>query len=198
VLVFQQHQQLLEYQRASAGLLRQRDAVALATAQVRNQRASLARQRSTIEAKIDKLRELRRRVYGSATASPPRHDRFTPEYSSGPAGQAIRYAFAQIGKGYRFGADGPGSYDCSGLVMASWRSAGVNLAHSAATQWRLVAHLNRDQLQPGDLVFYYSDIHHVALYIGGGRVVHAPTWGQAVTIAPIDVDPVHGYGRVRG
>ncbi len=81
--------------------------------------------------------------------------------------------------------------------MASWRSAGVSLDHSAARQWGQVTHVSRDQLQPGDLVFYYSDIHHVALYVGGGRVVHAPTWGHTVTTAPIDIDPIHGYGRVR-
>ena len=111
---------------------------------------------------------------------------------------AIRFAYAQLGKPYQWGAAGPDSYDCSGLTMASWRAAGTNLPHSAALQWAVVAHEARDQLAPGDLVFYFGNIHHVAIYIGEDKVIHAPTYGEDVTIAPIDHAPVFGYGRPAG
>jgi hypothetical protein len=75
------------------------------------------------------------------------------------------------------------------------RAAGVTLPHSSTLQWAQVAHVTRVQLQPGDLVFYYGNIHHVAIYIGADRIIHAPTYGEEVTIAPIDNAPVHGYGR---
>ncbi|OLB74934.1 MAG: hypothetical protein AUI14_22360 [Actinobacteria bacterium 13_2_20CM_2_71_6] len=81
--------------------------------------------------------------------------------------------------------------------MASWRAAGVSLPHSAALQWATVAHVSRDQLEPGDLVFYYGNIHHVAIYIGDGKVIHAPTYGEDVVIAAVDHQPVHGFGRPR-
>ncbi len=79
--------------------------------------------------------------------------------------------------------------------MASWRAAGVSLPHSAALQWAQLAHVSRSQLEPGDLIFYYRDIHHVAIYIGDDKMIHAPTYGEAVEIAPIDNAPIYGYGR---
>src|SRR2546423_14294102 len=97
-----------------------------------------------------------------------------PRYQPGPAGVAVRFAYGQLGKPYRWGAAGPNSFDCSGLTMASWKAAGVGLPHSAALQWAQVRHLSRAELKPGDLVFYYGNIHHVAIYIGGGKGSHAP------------------------
>ena len=126
------------------------------------------------------------------------HDRYVPAYQPGPAGVAIRYAYAQLGKPYAWGAAGPDAFDCSGLTMASWGAAGVSLPHSSTLQWAQVAHVSRGQLQPGDLVFYYGNIHHVAIYIGDDKVIHAPTYGEDVTIAPIDHAPVFGYGRPAG
>ncbi len=194
---YQRSQLLSGYQAASQALNAQQDTLDLLAAQVRNQLAGLSAQQATIEARIAALRQLRSKVYGSSRPSPPRVDSFVPAYQAGPAGVAVQYAFKQIGKAYQYGADGPNTYDCSGLVMASWQQAGVSLPHSAAQQWRVVSHISASQLQPGDLVFYYSDIHHVALYIGGGRVVHAPTWGQSVTTAPVGIASIYGYGRVK-
>jgi peptidoglycan DL-endopeptidase CwlO len=92
-------------------------------------------------------------------------------------------------------ADGPGSYDCSGLTSAAWQAAGITLPHSAAGQYSAVAHISRGQLQPGDLVFYYSEIHHVAMYVGNGNVIHAPNTGDHVRVQRIDIAPTQGYGR---
>jgi cell wall-associated NlpC family hydrolase len=158
------------------------------------QQADLAAKRTRIESQIAGLRQLRANLYGGRNPAAP-HDRYVPPYRAGPAGLAIRYAYAQLGKPYRWGADGPESYDCSGLTMASWRAAGVLLPHSAALQWARVAHVSREQLQPGDLIFYYGNIHHVAIYIGDDKMIHSPTYGEDVTIAPVDNAPIFGYGR---
>ena len=104
---------------------------------------------------------------------------------SGGAAAAVSFALAQIGKPYVFAAAGPGAYDCSGLTMAAWARAGVHLPHFAAAQYGMGHHVSKSQLEPGDLVFFYSGIGHVAMYIGHGMVVHAPHTGDVVRIAPL-------------
>ena len=98
---------------------------------------------------------------------------------------AVKFALAQVGKPYVFGADGPGSYDCSGLTMASWRAAGVHLPHQAAAQYNRGTHVSVNELLPGDLVFYYQPIGHVSIYIGNGLLVSAPQPGQNVEIVKL-------------
>ena len=107
-----------------------------------------------------------------------------PPAPSKSAAQAVKFALAQVGKPYVFGAAGPDSYDCSGLTMASWASAGVSLPHSAADQYNYGTHVAFSQLQPGDLMFFYSPIGHVTIYIGSGYMVSAPQTGQNVSVIP--------------
>jgi cell wall-associated NlpC family hydrolase len=104
---------------------------------------------------------------------------------TGAAQQAVQFALNQVGKPYVFGAAGPGAYDCSGLTMSAWQSAGVNLPHSAADQYNYGHHVSRDQLQPGDLIFFYQPIGHVTIYIGNGMMVSAPTEGENVQVVPL-------------
>ncbi|MGZ4632914.1 MAG: C40 family peptidase, partial [Actinomycetes bacterium] len=111
---------------------------------------------------------------------------------------AVRAALAQLGKPYQWGAAGPSTFDCSGLTMWAWGKAGVSLPHYTGAQWNVGRHISRAELQPGDLVFYYSDLHHMAMYIGGGRVVHAPHTGDVVKTGPLDLDPYEGAVRVLG
>jgi cell wall-associated NlpC family hydrolase len=182
---------LTSEQQRYAGQRRDLDAL---LAQQGVQQADLAAKRTRIQTQIAQLRQLRYTLYGGRNPVTPR-DRYVPPYQPGPAGVAVRFAYEQLGKPYRWAADGPESFDCSGLTMASWRAAGVGLPHSSTMQWAQVAHVPRDQLRPGDLVFYYGDIHHVAIYIGGDKMIHAPTYGEDVRIAPVDEAPIHGYGR---
>jgi cell wall-associated NlpC family hydrolase len=107
----------------------------------------------------------------------------------------VRFAYAQIGKPYGWGSAGPNAYDCSGLTSAAWRVAGVRLPHNAARQWYAVTRISRAELRPGDLVFYYNSIQHVGMYVGGGRIVHAPTFGEAVRVERMGYAPILGYGR---
>jgi peptidoglycan DL-endopeptidase CwlO len=163
-------------------------------AQQAQQEAQLGNTKATIEAELSALKALR--ASSRAGRAAPR-DGYVPVYSPDAAGVAVRFAYRQTGKEYRWGGEGPDAYDCSGLVLASWRAAGVALPHSSQMQWGAVAHIGRDQLQPGDLVFYYNDIHHVALYVGDGRMIHAPQEGERISMRPIDYQQIYGYGRVR-
>ncbi len=100
--------------------------------------------------------------------------------ASGRAAVAVRFAYAQLGKPYQWGATGPGSYDCSGLTMAAWAAAGVSLPHSSRAQFGSGQHIAQGALRPGDLVFYGSPIHHVGIYVGGGMKIAAPHTGDVV------------------
>ena len=112
-----------------------------------------------------------------------------PVSASGRAGDAVSAALSQLGDPYVWGAAGPSSYDCSGLMMYAWGKAGVSLSHSSKAQAGEGRRVSKDQLMPGDLIFYYSPISHVAMYIGNGRIVHAPRPGKSVEIAPMDEMP---------
>jgi peptidoglycan DL-endopeptidase CwlO len=158
------------------------------------QAANLAASKKKIQADLDKLYDLRRQAYGSATTTTAKYSGSVPAVS-GKAGVAVKYAYGAIGTPYVWAADGPGGYDCSGLTLAAWRAAGVTLPHNAAMQWDVVSHISRSQLQAGDLVFY-DGLGHVAIYVGSGKVIHAPTFGESVKISSVDMMPPYGYGRV--
>ncbi|WP_461027195.1 C40 family peptidase [Streptomyces sparsus] len=114
------------------------------------------------------------------TAGPP---------ASARAATAIAYARTALGKPYVWGATGPNAYDCSGLTQAAWRAAGVALPRTTYTQVNAGRRVSRSQLAPGDLVFFYSGLSHVGLYIGGGQMIHAPRPGAPVRIAPLTEMP---------
>ncbi|MFM7777094.1 MAG: NlpC/P60 family protein [Actinomycetota bacterium] len=101
---------------------------------------------------------------------------------SGRAGVALRYAFKQIGDNYVWGAAGPIRWDCSGLTMRSYEQAGVRLPHSSRAQFGYGRSIARSNLLPGDLVFFGSPISHVGIYVGKGKMVHAPRPGAKVQI----------------
>jgi peptidoglycan DL-endopeptidase CwlO len=158
------------------------------------QAKEMAARKKQIESDLDKLYEMREEAYGSATSSGSSYSGTIPSVS-GKAGIAVRYAYNAIGTPYVWAAEGPNGYDCSGLTLAAWRAAGKSLPHNAAMQWDKVAHISRGSLQPGDLVFY-SGLGHVALYVGSGKVIHAPTFGESVKLASVDMMSPYGYGRV--
>jgi peptidoglycan DL-endopeptidase CwlO len=113
---------------------------------------------------------------------------------SGRAGTALKYALAQIGDRYVFGAAGLTTWDCSGLTMRAFRTAGVSLPHSSAAQFRYGKSVSRSNLKAGDLVFFGSPISHVGIYLGGNKMVHAPRTGSRVKVATMDM----GRKKFRG
>ncbi|MGH3244343.1 MAG: C40 family peptidase [Spirillospora sp.] len=108
---------------------------------------------------------------------------------------AVRFALRQLGKPYVWGATGPNAYDCSGLVQAAWRAAGVKIPRVTYGQYPASRRVSRGQLLPGDLVFT-NGLRHVKMYIGNGRTIEAPRAGQRVKIKPLPTRGVVGYGRV--
>lgn len=97
--------------------------------------------------------------------------------------QAVAFATSQIGKPYVWGAEGPGSYDCSGLTSQAWAAAKRPIPRTSQEQWRLLPHIAIQDMRPGDLIIYHSDASHVGMYVGDGAIVHAPRPGRDVTLA---------------
>ncbi|MCO8271272.1 C40 family peptidase [Actinoplanes sp. TRM 88003] len=158
----------------------------------------LAQRKVAIETKITSLQKLRIQAYGSADANdgPLRLGACPVDYTNDKGGRAAQKACDLIGKPYVFGSAGPNSYDCSGLTQEAWASVGVHLDHYTKDQWGQGRPVSKGELKPGDLVFYYpGSLHHVAIYIGGGMVVHAPHTGDHVRMATIDRGPIAGYRR---
>jgi cell wall-associated NlpC family hydrolase len=109
---------------------------------------------------------------------------------------ALRAALTQRGKPYVWGAAGPDSYDCSGLVMWAFLQEGISLPHYTGDQWNAGMHVSRADLEPGDLVFFFADISHVGLYLGNGLMVDAPSTGQVVQVQPVFWDSYVGAVRI--
>ncbi len=115
--------------------------------------------------------------------------------AGGAARTAVDTALAQLGDPYVWAAAGPDAFDCSGLVQYAYAAAGVRLPHSSTMQSQMGTPVSRSQLQPGDLVFFYSPVSHVGIYVGDGQMVHASTYGQPVKVA--SVDAMGGYNSAR-
>ncbi|MYS52061.1 hypothetical protein GTW46_18660 [Streptomyces sp. SID6013] len=109
--------------------------------------------------------------------------------------RAVRFAVEQLGKPYEWGAEGPASYDCSGLTSVAWERAGTPIPRTSQEQWARLEHVPLDRLRPGDLVVYFPEATHVALYLGDGMVVQAPRPGAEVKVSPIAANPVLGAVR---
>lgn len=173
---------------------RLRDEIRARLAQVERLLVSMTRDQleavRSLEAEEAKNAE---RGFPGAQASPGE-----AEQPSAAGREAVRFAKAQIGKPYRWGAQGPNAFDCSGLTSQAWARAGHPIPRTSQAQWRKLPRVPLRELRPGDLVVYYRNASHVALYLGEGKVVHAPRPGDRVQIAPVTVNPVLGAVRPDG
>ena len=169
---------------------------------------TLAKEKAQVDAKaadakqlLDKLKaDQRRKLMAAQTSAAPAASTAaatttTSVPASGRAAAAVHFAMAQVGKAYVYGAAGPNAYDCSGLTMAAWGAAGVALPHSASAQYSSGPHIAESDLQPGDLVFYYSPISHVGMYIGNGMIVNAENPSVGVTVTSLHSMPYVGAVR---
>ncbi|MFF5016996.1 NlpC/P60 family protein [Streptomyces sp. NPDC001165] len=118
--------------------------------------------------------------------------------SSAEGERAVRYAMDQIGKPYQWGAAGPKSYDCSGLTSEAWDHAGTPIPRTSQEQWDRLKRIPLTDLRPGDLVIYFPEATHVAMYVGDGKVVQAPRPGEKIRISPLASNPVLGAVRPDG
>jgi cell wall-associated NlpC family hydrolase len=178
---------------------RARDNAAGLLADARQKLSALNQQRTQVQNQVNKYKNLldtltaaQRAAYRAAqnptpapaTVAKARTHLSVPGATPAAARKAVEFALKQVGKPYVWGAAGPSSYDCSGLTMASYASAGISLPHSAAQQYNYGHHVSFDQLRPGDLLFFYQPIGHVAMYIGDGLMVSAPETGELVKVIP--------------
>jgi cell wall-associated NlpC family hydrolase len=151
-----------------------------------------------IESDLKSLKEMRVQAYGNQSETGARYTGPIPDIA-GSAGEAVAFAYNQIGDAYVPGGSGPSSWDCSGLTQGAWAAAGKSLPHNAAAQYGATARISRGELQAGDLVFYRGapSPGHVGIYVGGGMIIDASKPGSPVSKRSINVMTPSGYGRVR-
>ena len=176
-------QELERLRELQAEAQKERDA---ADAKLEEAQELLSRLKAEERERLAALEEQRAEASAAAARSTPAPS--TPSVNvsgSGRGSTAEAYALAQVGKPYVFGAAGPSAFDCSGLTMAAWASAGVGLPHAASQQFSMTPRVDSGSLIPGDLVFFYSDLHHVGIYVGNGTFVHAANPGDGVVAEPL-------------
>ncbi|MFI5690819.1 NlpC/P60 family protein [Kribbella sp. NPDC051586] len=193
-------------QRGLEELARQRAAALAARKAAELKRRIAAREaaerRAEAAERAREEKEAREEAKKNHGKKPPKHKPSSPgrnddndngggHSSGGDAHDAISFALKQLGDMYLWGATGPSRWDCSGLVMGAWERAGVQLPHYSAAQYEQIQHIDEDDLRPGDLIFWATNpndpatIHHVAMYIGNGQMIHAPRTGKPVQIASV-------------
>ncbi|CCK28001.1 NLP/P60-family secreted protein [Streptomyces davaonensis JCM 4913] len=192
-----------------------RGAAQIELASLKSRQAELKRHKQTITGKLDEANRLlsrltteeRARVVGGTEDRATRSASGAREGLAAPgsttttapnsrAADAVAYAYQKLGSPYVWGATGPDAFDCSGLTQAAYRAAGVSLPRTTYAQIGAGQRVSRSELRPGDLVFFYSGISHVGLYIGNGQMIHAPNPSAPVRIAPITEMPFAGATRV--
>ncbi|WP_055575004.1 C40 family peptidase, partial [Streptomyces prasinopilosus] len=187
-----------------------RGAARLELTSLASRQAELKRHKKTVTGKLDAARRLLSRLTSgqrteladggtdlTGRAAPASAPGSVTAQAPGPrAADAVSYAYRKLGSPYVWGATGPDAFDCSGLVQAAYRSAGVSLPRTTYAQINAGRRVARSALRPGDLVFFYSGITHVGLYIGNGQMIHAPNSGSPVRVAPLTEMPFAGATRV--
>ncbi|MFI9648493.1 NlpC/P60 family protein [Streptomyces sp. NPDC052040] len=201
-------------QLAEIGRLRGAARVELAT--LTSRQAELRRQKQTVTEKLGEARRLLSRLTesqrqelaggggaGAASRSAGRDllgavsaAQAAAQAPDARAAAAVAYAYGKLGSPYVWGATGPSAFDCSGLVQAAYHSAGVSLPRTTYAQIGAGQRVPRSALRPGDLVFFYSGVSHVGIYVGHGQMIHAPNPSAPVRLAPIDQMPFAGATRV--
>ncbi|MFI9766881.1 C40 family peptidase [Streptomyces sp. NPDC052415] len=170
-----------------------RKAKAKAKAKVKKQIAAAEKLESELEAEEkERLAELERRAAQQAQTA--WLDSGILDEIDGKASaqgkKAVAYATAQLGKPYEWGAEGPGTFDCSGLTSQAWAAAGVPIPRTSQEQWKQLRRIDTADMRPGDLIIYNDDASHVAMYVGDGAIVHAPRPGRTVTVAGAGSMPI--------
>ncbi|WP_329545936.1 NlpC/P60 family protein [Streptomyces sp. NBC_01356] len=192
-----------------------RGAAHVELASLKSRQAELKRHKKTINGKLDAARQLlgrlseeeRAQAVGTGDSGDRASRSSARDLSQAPssgsvaapnsrAAAAVSYAYAKLGSPYVWGATGPDAFDCSGLSQAAYRAAGIALPRTTYAQINAGRRVSRSELAPGDLVFFYSGISHVGIYVGNGQMIHAPNPSAPVRLAPIDEMPFAGATRV--
>lgn len=187
-----------------------RNAIAAKEKAAKKQKALMASNKRSAYAALNqkqaKLRGLEREIAALQAAEEAARAAARTSWASGPEKQfppptraarseVVAIAKRYLGAPYRWAADGPNSFDCSGFTMFVYRQVGVSLPHSSRAQIHYGQRVSRSNLEPGDLVFFGSPIHHVGIYVGGGRYIHAPSSGDVVKISSLSRSDYAGACR---
>ncbi|MFE9101618.1 C40 family peptidase [Actinomadura geliboluensis] len=178
--------QLTQFLATAQRLRREQSQAKAAYDEVKQKQAELKKKKVELDKQVEKQKALVRRLGGGSSSSSgggPTGGTYTGPASGAPRA-ALDFAYAQLGKPYQYGAEGPGSYDCSGLTMKAWAAAGVSITRTTNSQYAATKRVAKSDLQPGDLVFF-SSLGHVGLYVGGGKMIHAPRTGKNVEVVSI-------------
>ncbi|MGZ4546259.1 MAG: C40 family peptidase [Blastococcus sp.] len=168
-------------------------------AELKAQQAAVQKKVAAYRAEFDRLTAVEQAAVATALAGPRLSAPSISDLPLAPgsaAAIAVKTALAQVGKPYVWGATGPDGFDCSGLTSYAWAAAGVALPHSSRAQSQLGRPVSRSELLPGDLVYFYTPVSHVGLYIGNGMMVHARTFGQGVAVTSVDQAGYRGARRI--
>ncbi|MUL40933.1 NlpC/P60 family protein [Streptomonospora sp. PA3] len=179
-----QKEKLDDFSDSAERLFRLKDEADAALEEAKDKKEEIEEKKEKVEDKIAEQEDLLAE-FPSADPASGGDDTAGASYTgpaSGDARAALDFAFAQVGKPYVYGATGPDGYDCSGLVMRAWGAAGVSLPRTTYAQAEVGHRVTRDQLQPGDIVFFYGSLGHDGLYVGNGQMVHAPRTGKNVEV----------------
>lgn len=163
----------------------------------------IANKKAAMEAQIDKVKErldeLTQEERETLSGSGSGQTDYQFQGGAGAASGAVEAALSKQGSPYVWGAEGPNSFDCSGLMQWAYEQVGVDIPRSSSAQSQTGKAVSASELQPGDMIFYYSPVSHVSMYVGNGKAVHAPTSGSVVKVVPYDeIAPVTGMRRVAG
>lgn len=186
-----------EAERATRKLEGERDRAQSLADSIASRRAELESRAAELQQVVE--REERTRTPEQARAAAAQTaPRDPPRLQDGSIKDMLSVAYGQMGKPYAWGGSGPGSFDCSGFTSYAYRSIGVSLPHSSRAQYATTSRVSRDQLKPGDLVFFGSPIHHVGIYVGNGNMIDSSTYGRPVGVRSINRSGYAGAGRVVG
>jgi cell wall-associated NlpC family hydrolase len=191
-------QQVADQAKAAADAAAAKATASLATLQ--DQKKQLQTQASAYQTSFTRLTAAQQATVTNALGGPTLSASLAslPTAPNGTIALVIKTALAQVGKPYVFGAAGPNGFDCSGLTSYAYAAADIALPHSSKAQSEMGVAVSRANLQPGDLVYFYSPVSHVGLYIGNGMMVHARTFGKPVAVTSVDMSGYAGARRILG
>jgi peptidoglycan DL-endopeptidase CwlO len=165
--------------------------------QVKGIEAQMDTKKQAIEGKINKVNSAAMKQAMAVFTQTGKYPNFSLPTANTIGAEALQAAFTKEGDPYVWGAAGPSEFDCSGLVMWAYEQVGISLPHYTGSQWNSGVHVSRADLEPGDLVFFYSDISHVGMYIGNGLMINAPNSAEPVQVQPIDWGIFVGAVRIQ-
>jgi cell wall-associated NlpC family hydrolase len=165
-------------------------------AEVNALEAQMNVKKKAINAKIDQVNSAAMKQAMAVFEQTGQYPNITIPTANTVGAQALQAAIAKEGDPYVWGAAGPGQFDCSGLVVWAYAQEGIALPHYTGSLWNSGVHVARNDLEPGDLVFFFSDISHVGIYIGNGLMIDAPNFGETVKVEPVYWGAYDGAVRI--